>query len=631
VPALRCLAWGRPRRSRRLFGVLATLAALGLGAANPAFASGGETPDPAPTPVTPVIAVPEPEAVPDGTSDADFATSPQLDLPQVETSIQTDGVNTNVDVRVLSPGNDGAVTQADAAPGVISAGVGPDITSSGNPASTGGSSSTDGSATSATTPQSAIEPTDVAGSQGANTNVSVRVLSPGDDGPVTQVNGSGEASPSAGVDPQSSPSDSITGETTSSQADSPQYHNSNSQAQSSDSSSEEPWYWQWTLTSNCADINDSISTETGDPKSLDWHWQWQWNWSCDGTGTSTDTTGRNERSLPSDPSGSTADSSTGQSEPGPTATTAQPDGTWSWTWNFVLCGSETTVARTAASGTPLTWDWSWAWNWTCPPGANHDGDTASGEADTTPGAAAEPTVDDAPVPSDAVMTPDAVEPTPDATAATSTALDPRSIMRFLRGFILRSGTPAVLGRMPLALTVAGLPTVVASEAGLVPVDRTSVLLSVNDGGTPSDVAPEATRFVSRKSPTVPQWPDRTAQPVRPGASATTTSESAEPASHARTPAPHPTPEARPAPRATSTSSSSHEGRKPVAPPLGPQGWLQLAGSASGAGNASNLIPFGFATVTGFFVLAPPRLRRRARPAQELGPRDRYPSPIDDPG
>jgi len=160
VPALRCLAWVRLRRSRRLVGVVATLTALGLGAANPAFASGGETPDPASTPVTPVIAVPEPEiAVPDVMSDL---ASAEFEMPQIETSIQTDGVNTNVDVRVLSAGSAGAVTQADAAPGVISAGVGPDITPT-----SGDSPSTDASATEAATSRPATHLTDAAASEGA--------------------------------------------------------------------------------------------------------------------------------------------------------------------------------------------------------------------------------------------------------------------------------------------------------------------------------------------------------------------------------------------------------------------------------------------------------------------------------
>ena len=604
--------------------MVATLTALGLGAANPAFASGGETPDPASTPVTPVIAVPEPEiAVPDVMSDL---ASAEFEMPQIETSIQTDGVNTNVDVRVLSAGSAGAVTQADAAPGVISAGVGPDITpTSGDPAST------DASATEAATrtSQRATHPADAAGSEGANTNVSVRVLSPGDDGPVTQVDGPGEASPDAVVEAPL-PSDSTTVETPSAQSDSVQYQDQNSRYQFSEDSADEPWFWVWTLTSNCADIVDSISTQTGDPKSLDWHWEWGWTWACDGAEDSKDTAGPNDRSPPHGLSGSSAASSTDSGGAGP-STTTQPDGTWSWTWTFVLCGREMTVSRTAASGTPLTWDWSWAWSWTCPPiaGQGAGADTTSGPADTT----AKPAVDDAPVPSNATATADAIESTAGATTESRDALDTRSIVPLLQRSIVWAGADGLLRWTPVTVTVGELPPLVASGVALATVDPTAILVTLEVSDASPHIATATTPSGAETWPTVVPWPNRAGQEARrPGASATTTSVPAEPAFRARARAPHDTPEARPAPRRSSTSSgSSHPRREPGAPPLGPQGWLQLAGSASGGGSSSGVVPFGFATVTGFFVLAPPRLRRRVRPAQELGPRDRYPSPIDKPG
>jgi hypothetical protein len=604
--------------------VLATLTALGLGAPNPAFASGGETPDPAPTPVAPVVAVPEPEiAVPDVTSDVELLTSAELDPPQVETSIQTDGVNTNVDVRVLSPGSNGAVTQVDSAPGVVSSGAASDITApSGEPAAT------DASTTEAATGQIATDSTE-AGLQSANTNVSVRILSPGDNGPVTQVG-------TDAVEP-SSPPDGITGETSSSRTDSTQYQDANSQYQFPDTSAAEPWFWSWILTSNCADTATSISTETGDPESLDWHWQWEWTWDCDGSADSSGVSGPNDRSSPNDPSspsgtsGAGDVSSTSRGGAGP-STTAQPDGTWSWTWTFALCGAEMTIARTAASGTPLTWGWYWAWSSTCPPVADQDVDIASGPADTTP--RAESRVNDALVPSTAAITADAVEPTARATNASTDALDIGSIVQVLQSAIVRSGAAAaLLGWTPVTVTVDDLPSLKASGVGLVPVDATTILVTVDLGDTSSPIAPQTAPIASQTSPAALPWPDRTeGQARRPDTSATTRSVSAEPEFRARARAPRGTPEARPAPRQSSTSSSSHGGRDPVVPPLGPQGWLQLAGSASSPGNSSGLVPFGFfATVTGFFVLAPPRLRRRVRPAQELGPRDRYPSPIDNPG
>jgi hypothetical protein len=208
------------------------------------------------------------------------------------------------------------------------------------------------------------------------------------------------------------------------------------------------------------------------------------------------------------------------------------------------------------------------------------------------------------------------------------------VLPLQRAIVWSGAAPAWLGWTPVVLTVDGLPSLVASGVGLVPVDRTTILVTVDVGDTSSPIAPAATPIASPRSPIVLSSPDRSEQRARrPGASGTTRSVPVEPEFQARARAPRGTPEARPVPRPSSgsTSSSSQERREPVAPPFGPQGWLQLAGSASGAGSSSGVVPFGFATVTGFFVLAPPRLRRRARPAQELGPRDRYPSPIDNPG
>ena len=260
--AQRCLAWARQPRSRRLLGVLATLTALGLGTANPAFASGGGQPDPTATPVTPVVAVPEPEVtVPDATSGE--VLSAVVEVPQVETSVQTDGTNTNVSVRVLSPGSDGPVQQKDSAPGVVSGPGESDITTvsgSSDAAAAGPSEAAVdlGSAEAAGSPNTTA-------TQGANTNVSVRVLSPGDDGPVAQLGAPrADTAPSQPTQP-SSTSPGITVGGTASGSDSTQYQDENSQYQFADQSNPAPWEWTWALASNCSDIADSSSMSTGDP------------------------------------------------------------------------------------------------------------------------------------------------------------------------------------------------------------------------------------------------------------------------------------------------------------------------------------------------------------------------------
>ncbi len=294
--AQRCLAWARQPRSRRLLGVLATLTALGLGTANPAFASGGGQPDPTATLVTPVVAVPEPEVtVPDGTSGE--VLSAVVEVPQVETSVQTDGTNTNVSVRVLSPGSDGPVHQKDSAPGVVSGPGEPDITTvsgSSDAAAAGPSEAAVdlGSAEAAGSPNTTA-------TQGANTNVSVRVLSPGDDGPVAQLGAPrDDAAPSQPTQPSSTSPDITVGGSAPG-SDSTQYQDGNSQYQFEAQSNLAPWEWAWDLASNCSDIADSSSMSTGDPTSLDWHWEWVWNWDCAGIHDPTGTAGRDDGSSSS--------------------------------------------------------------------------------------------------------------------------------------------------------------------------------------------------------------------------------------------------------------------------------------------------------------------------------------------
>ena len=95
--------------------------------------------------------------------------------PVITTSTDSDGGNLNVSVRVDSSGTDGSVSQEQ----VISPPAEPDITSSGN---VGGTAAPDATAEPALTDSTPPGST--------NTNVAVRVASPGDNGPVSQDNGS---------------------------------------------------------------------------------------------------------------------------------------------------------------------------------------------------------------------------------------------------------------------------------------------------------------------------------------------------------------------------------------------------------------------------------------------------------
>ena len=201
---------------------------IGLGTAGPALASDGQAPPipSVPEPVVPVPEVPQPELptvpvpdplaapgpdpVPDPTSEAAIDTETTPDArsggsgcgngrraghsagraPEVTTSTQSDGGNVNVSVRVNSPGEEAPVVQEGPDPAVVSPPAQPDITPvAGIVASeSDGSGSTDSPAGFPATPAD----------DSTNTNVTVRVSSPGDNDPVTQTTASADPQDEAG-------------------------------------------------------------------------------------------------------------------------------------------------------------------------------------------------------------------------------------------------------------------------------------------------------------------------------------------------------------------------------------------------------------------------------------------------
>jgi hypothetical protein len=99
---------------------------------------------------------------------------------------QTDPSNTNIAIRVLSPGNDGAVTQSNTAASTATAG---NASTTGQSSSqTAGGSGIQTSQQSAGTDQLAIALSAANQVDPSNVNVPIRVLSPGSDGNVTQSN-----------------------------------------------------------------------------------------------------------------------------------------------------------------------------------------------------------------------------------------------------------------------------------------------------------------------------------------------------------------------------------------------------------------------------------------------------------
>jgi hypothetical protein len=107
--------------------------------------------------------------------------------------------NSNISVRVLSPGNGGAVSQSNtAASSATAANLAP--TSQGS-SQTGGGSGVQSSTQSADTTQQAIAASSAKQDHPSNSNISVRVLSPGNDGSVSQSNVAASSATAANAAP----------------------------------------------------------------------------------------------------------------------------------------------------------------------------------------------------------------------------------------------------------------------------------------------------------------------------------------------------------------------------------------------------------------------------------------------
>jgi len=100
---------------------------------------------------------------------------------------QTDPSNTNISIRVLSPGSDGPVSQSNTAASSAAAGNAASTTQNADQ-SAGGGGGIQSSQQSAGTDQSALALSEASQTNPSNTNIPIRVLSPGSDGSVTQSN-----------------------------------------------------------------------------------------------------------------------------------------------------------------------------------------------------------------------------------------------------------------------------------------------------------------------------------------------------------------------------------------------------------------------------------------------------------
>jgi hypothetical protein len=124
----------------------------------------------------------------------------------LSTAAQSGASNVNVPIRVLSPGNDGNVSQTNAVGSQAAAGNAATTGQTGTQSAAGGGSCGCSSSTpiqtsdqSASTDQTAAAASQATQTDPSNTNVSVRVLSPGDDGSVSQTNAVGSAATAANL------------------------------------------------------------------------------------------------------------------------------------------------------------------------------------------------------------------------------------------------------------------------------------------------------------------------------------------------------------------------------------------------------------------------------------------------
>ena len=569
----------KPRRSRsRAVVVFATTLAAGLSAAGPALAT--EVPAPPPVPeVTPVVteSVAPPVPIP-------AIPVPKLDIePVVEA--QVDAGNIDVSVRVLSPGEDGAVTQ-ESATDVISPVEPPDIRATPEPAEL-----------------ASVESTAPAG--GTNTNVSIRVLSPGDSGDVTQTtDGRGKEVAEVGTDPALPHADPAPASAAPIEAssDSSQYQPNDSRYQSDPAAQIDPWNWVWVLSLDCSGSASSSSSETGHQESLVWSWEWIWKWGCSGVDANESNADSGVRPSPPAAAGE-APNDEGTSSATSEAADTEP---WVWTWTFTFCGERRTISTRAGAGTPLTWTWDWAWTWTCP----HAAATAVQPppmVEASPPHVIDTSGDDPAA---------AAQPIP-LFAGNAPALTLPTVWLRTLPFAVEPGGPVEVTVPPMPMVAVEVEVEVAIPPVVLAVPTAPSLPSpaipfpaVGDVAEPTTTSP-ATRPPTRG--TIARRPRRPAATVRDSLA------HSEPRAH----------HARPVKQTQAHGERSK--RKPQRLPLERRQPRQALGSSSAGGVVPSALLFGFAALTGFIVLAAPGLGRRIRVARKLRPRTADQSPIDHPG
>jgi hypothetical protein len=622
--------------------LLVVASALGLACPKPAIAAtDDESPLPAASP-TDVVQPSMPESPVDTTSGLDVpaTTVDQVaaiedtiadTADQIATSVETEAGNVDVSVRVLSPGVDGPVNEESGSVPLISD---PDTSGITLAPEVGASTSS---------------PEGLTAAVDGNSNVNVRVLSPGDNGPVNQTSGSVGVVSTDGtrptsevardVDPTVAPAaDDSTATDPLSDDNSARYQRRDSQYQSEGDASSESWYWAWEFSIDCGGIPTSTSTETGDRSSLIWAWTWDWDWACsdgdiarsppsepaarDGSSGTSTTTGTNTnvsvRVLSPGDNGPVTQANAGVDDAAAETTdeAEAASGSWIWSWTFIFCGRTTTLSTHGPSDTPLSWSWSWTWNWSCdsavgaPPvleGAAPAASESSGSVSAKPAViSAAPST-----PNDAQAAEQAPEPLLPASAAS-----------------LLPSVDVVMPMTDLAIEVSvevELPSQIDGQTEPTPTTIAVSLRSVDVAGREMTVvaAPieSAAAHLLRRAG-YPGARVATGSIPAPSSAATRVgSLPSAPSSRSSLQKPKQPISARPAPRDRGA-------------PLRLLDQLQST-PGSGSGTFGGRVPSTpvavVAALLAFFMLAAPRLGRRIRVARELSPRSAYRSSIDHPG
>ena len=274
-----------------LIGGLCALAfALGPGIAVASATSGGS-----PAPVAPTTA-PAPLSPANSTA----AVVAEQTAAAVAQAVQQQPVNVAIPVRILSPGDDGPVTQANV---VTADAQAVNVAQTQTQAETPAPTPVQAPAQAPAAPAPAAEATQTASTQQSATAVSqstqvapaniyipVSILSPGDHGPVTQVNVSTAQSIATNVTQTAAEAGAAaTGQGAGAGSGAAQQAPSNVSAPVTvggvdvgDHAPSQPWVWSWTWELDCSagapppitQLAPVIAQVTGGA------WQWDWTWTC---------------------------------------------------------------------------------------------------------------------------------------------------------------------------------------------------------------------------------------------------------------------------------------------------------------------------------------------------------------